>query len=149
MQENLFQRYSSLGNSFQTGIVPVVRYSHPWQRLGIHCSNIKIKRFHILFNKSYYHNNDVYSLECYYSYYSCRSHLTTVFRYVSIEIRKMIICCCLTPSDRMSMYLFHQHNFSLICLTAIDKSLIQGDTIWFIVPCCALRNLLLMIITSV
>ena len=28
-QENLYHRYSSRGKSFETGIVPVARYSHP------------------------------------------------------------------------------------------------------------------------
>ena len=55
MQENLFHRYSVHRKSYQTGIVPVARYSQPLPRLSIHCSKIvnskhpiKIKHFHML-----------------------------------------------------------------------------------------------------
>ena len=54
-RENIFHRYSPRGNPFQTGIVPVVRYSHSLPKLSINCSKIvnanhpiKIKHFHVL-----------------------------------------------------------------------------------------------------
>ena len=53
--ENLFHSYSPLGKLFQTGTVPVARYSHPSLRLSICCTQIvstnhpiKIKHFHML-----------------------------------------------------------------------------------------------------
>jgi hypothetical protein len=54
-RENLCHRYSASGKSFETGIVPVARYSHLCQE---HCSQIvntnhpiKIKHFHMLCTK--------------------------------------------------------------------------------------------------
>ena len=57
-RENLFHRYNPHGKSFQTGIVPVTRNSHPLPRLRINCLRqvntnhaIKIKHFHMLCTK--------------------------------------------------------------------------------------------------